>query len=354
MSARLTRRNFLSLAAYSAWLPFLPSIQTVASASGARAAGACPAGLGRVTLTNGIYVYSQPTSQSEKLRIARRDELLPIQEEITTDSPAHNPRWYHLEDGYVHSGYIQRVEKMHLNIPPLKSIPGDGQLGEISVPFVQSYRRIGSSGWEALYRLYYQSVHWITAVGEGPSPGIWYQITDDLLQVRHYVPASYMRPITPEEIAPISPDIAPESKRIEIHLQDQRLLAFENEQVVLECQVATGVATQDPQPDEIPTDTPAGRFYVQTKWPSRHMGDGRVTSDPQAYELPGVPWVCIFHKDGLALHGTFWHDNFGRRMSHGCVNLPNDIARWLFRWTTPVAAHSDRYTRGMGTRLDIS
>jgi hypothetical protein len=74
---------------------------------------------------------------------------------------------------------------------------------------------------------------------------------------------------------------------------------------------------------------------LATKFPSKHMGNGGLTSDPRAYELIGVPWTTFFHDAGIAFHGTFWHDNFGTPMSHGCVNLPNADALWLFRWTSP-------------------
>ena len=44
---------------------------------------------------------------------------------------------------------------------------------------------------------------------------------------------------------------------------------------------------------------------------------------PAAYELPGVPWVSYFTGNGVAFHGTYWHDNFGSPTSHGCLNMRN-------------------------------
>jgi lipoprotein-anchoring transpeptidase ErfK/SrfK len=82
-------------------------------------------------------------------------------------------------------------------------------------------------------------------------------------------------------------------------------------------------------------ETPTGEFNVDRKYPSRHMGDGGLTGDLRAYELVGVPWVSFFHSAGIAFHGTWWHDNFGVPMSQGCVNLRNEDALWLFRWTSP-------------------
>lgn len=85
------------------------------------------------------------------------------------------------------------------------------------------------------------------------------------------------------------------------------------------------------------------------------MGDGRFTNDPEAYELPGVPWVCFFETTvGIALHGTWWHNNFGVPMSRGCINLRCPEAKWLFRWTTPVAQPGEVESRGMGTVIYVT
>jgi hypothetical protein len=54
------------------------------------------------------------------------------------------------------------------------------------------------------------------------------------------------------------------------------------------------------------------------------------------FDLPGVPWVCYF-TGGIALHGTYWHNDYGRQRSHGCVNLTPENARWLYLWTEPTA-----------------
>ncbi len=91
------------------------------------------------------------------------------------------------------------------------------------------------------------------------------------------------------------------------------------------------------------------------KRPVRHMGDGEITSDLNAYELPGVPWVTYFYSHtGVAFHGAYWHDNFGKPMSHGCVNMRNEDAKWLFRWVTPTYTNSDKwYQLGEGTLVHV-
>jgi lipoprotein-anchoring transpeptidase ErfK/SrfK len=53
------------------------------------------------------------------------------------------------------------------------------------------------------------------------------------------------------------------------------------------------------------------------------------------YDLPGIGWVTLFVSNGVAIHSTFWHNNFGFPMSHGCVNARPQDAQWIFRWTTP-------------------
>jgi lipoprotein-anchoring transpeptidase ErfK/SrfK len=74
--------------------------------------------------------------------------------------------------------------------------------------------------------------------------------------------------------------------------------------------------------------------------------------------LAGVPWTSFFTDKGHAFHGTYWHDNFGLPMSHGCVNMRTEEAKWLFRWSQPSAGFDDidKQTldaRGYGTAVDI-
>jgi lipoprotein-anchoring transpeptidase ErfK/SrfK len=83
------------------------------------------------------------------------------------------------------------------------------------------------------------------------------------------------------------------------------------------------------------------------------MGNGILTSDTNAYELPGVPWVTFFAQHGVAFHGTYWHMNFGTVMSHGCVNMRTDDALWLYRWTVPVIKIEDWDKQGFGTQVTV-
>jgi lipoprotein-anchoring transpeptidase ErfK/SrfK len=137
-------------------------------------------------------------------------------------------------------------------------------------------------------------------------------------------------------------------------LQNQTLTAYEYDRVVLQTRISSGIPRDRPNPKDIPTKTPAGTFHIQNKMPSKHMGDGNLTADLEAYELPGVPWTSFFEPEtGVAFHGTYWHQNFGIPMSHGCVNMRTSEAKWIFRWTTPVTEATDINHVGYGTRVVV-
>jgi lipoprotein-anchoring transpeptidase ErfK/SrfK len=170
-------------------------------------------------------------------------------------------------------------------------------------------------------------MHWVTAIEEGPAGEVLYRLYDDWLRVYYRVPPAHVRPVANSLFRPLSPEVPPQNKRLEVSIERQTLTAYEGRQIVRLVPVSTGRRW---------TPTPVGEFQIDRKHPSRHMGDGGLTSDLRAYELVGVPWVTFFHSAGIAFHGTFWHDNFGEPMSMGCVNLHTEDALWLFRWSLPV------------------
>ena len=114
-------------------------------------------------------------------------------------------------------------------------------------------------------------------------------------------------------------------KWIDVNLSTQTLIAYQGSTPVLQTLVSTGTS-QYP--------SPVGTFYVYLKLVSQDM------SGP-GYYLPDVPYVMYFYS-GYAIHGTYWHSNFGQRMSHGCINLPIPEAGWLYDWapmSTQVTLH---------------
>jgi lipoprotein-anchoring transpeptidase ErfK/SrfK len=107
------------------------------------------------------------------------------------------------------------------------------------------------------------------------------------------------------------------ARRIEINVTEQTLTAYQGDAVVMHTSVSTGRPA---------TPTVLGRYSIRTKIPSQRMrGPG--------YDLPNVPSVMYFFA-GYAIHGAYWHNNFGRTMSHGCVNMRLDEAAALYEWAS--------------------
>jgi lipoprotein-anchoring transpeptidase ErfK/SrfK len=116
---------------------------------------------------------------------------------------------------------------------------------------------------------------------------------------------------------PVDPPVNGDERWIDVDLSNQMLYAYEGNTVVASFLVSTGVW-------QFPTVT--GQFHIYVKLVSTLMaGDG--------YYLPDVPYTMYFYK-GYGLHGTYWHNNFGHPMSHGCVNMYTPDAKWLFYWAS--------------------
>lgn len=319
--------------------------------------------IARITIQQ-VDVRSQPNDKSDIVGNRLRDQIVHIYEEvISPDGPAYNPLWYRVWGGYLHSAYLQRVKVRHNE--PLSAIPEAGQLCEVTVPYTIAYQYSSWEGWQPWdgTPLYYTTTHWITGIEAGPDGEAWYELTSEIdAHLKYFVPTAHLRPISDEEISPISPDVPPEQKRIEVSIGRQTLTAYEGDKVMLSTKVSTGIPSARRSPEDLPTATPTGRFRIYSKMPNKHMGF--ITGNPDAlrnggFSLPGVPWTCFFaFPGGYAFHGTYWHNNFGIQMSHGCVNLRNEDALWLFRWSTPVfktpiESHTDWERRGNGTTVEI-
>ena len=113
-----------------------------------------------------------------------------------------------------------------------------------------------------------------------------------------------------------------QGRQIIVVLSQQQVFAYENGVLLRQFMVSTGLPG---------TPTVTGSFAIYAKYPSQHM----VGPD---YNLPNVPWVMYFYR-GYSFHGTYWHNNFGRPMSHGCINMRTAEAEWLYNWApigTPV------------------
>ena len=185
----------------------------------------------------------------------------------------------------------------------------------------------------------------------------------------YYVRSDLVEPLRGvEAIVYHEDDIVNDNKRIIVDISEQRLYAYENNKVLYKMKVSTGL-----------TDTPttADEYYITYKTPSRYMQgpnkenleieNKKIISNANSisssttintnnattsaglaartrlytststdvkgyYDLPGVPYVMYFSEDGSAIHGAYWHNNFGRHHSHGCVNLSVPDSEKLYQW----------------------
>lgn len=131
-------------------------------------------------------------------------------------------------------------------------------------------------------------------------------------------------------IHPVLGVASPSERWIEVDLSDQSLKAWDGSTLFLETKISSGLNR---------TPTPVGEFHIWAKLRYAKMEGGEGA---YYYNLPNVPYTMFFENDavpgwlGYGLHGTYWHNDFGRQHSHGCVNLPTQIAGELYDWVTPL------------------
>lgn len=128
------------------------------------------------------------------------------------------------------------------------------------------------------------------------------------------VPTDTPPPTSTPRIVQLPEGVGPDEFWVEVDLSAQRLYAYQGSQLLDTFIVSTGLRAT-------PTVTGSYRIYVKYRHADMY-GPG--------YYLPAVPFVMYFYDD-YGLHGTYWHNNFGRPMSHGCVNLRSEDAAWIYR-----------------------
>ena len=135
-------------------------------------------------------------------------------------------------------------------------------------------------------------------------------------------------------------------KWIEVDLTTQHLYAHEGDRVVFDFPVSTGLPW-------FPTVT--GEFHIWAKIRAQRMTGGSVAAGT-FYDLPNVPFVQYFY-EGFGLHGAYWHNDFGKPRSHGCVNIDLTNAEKLFFWTEPLLLSGENtrtnITSEEGTRVIV-
>jgi len=302
--------------------------------------------LGRV-FKDATVSFSDPTSASQEIAIHNYNDVLDLKDAVIrkTDSDARE-LWYRLGDGsFLNSHDIQPVKNL-LNAPQ-SEIPTAGLLAEVSVPFTDAWNS-STNGKKSNRIFFYGSTHWVYGLGQDEQKNSYYLVKEDRWNYSYYVNATHMHILKDEELSPFSELVPLDNKRILIDLKMQVMIAYEKNEPVFMSELASGELKGN-----LDITTPTGEFFINYKRPSRHMAHSDRTG-ANGDELYGVPWVSYFTDTGIAFHGTYWHNNFTRPRSHGCINLPITAAQWVYRWTQPVVPpREQKYVSRYGTKVEV-
>jgi lipoprotein-anchoring transpeptidase ErfK/SrfK len=346
LEPNLSRRDFLKLAGLGLGTLALNPFRRVLPLADFPASER----LGRNCTGGKVDIKSQPDVGSSTVKTVYEDTIFPWLREVNAlnhDLNRINQRWVETPEGFVYASYLQPVRNQP-NTPLTAMLEGkSGFWAEVTVPYVDFVldnpparsAGLGNQIANGLpTRLYYSQVMWIDQIkiGEvtgnplyrvnengGRPPGVTGGSPGDIF----WAEGAAFRPLTGDEIAPISPDVDPNEKKVVVNVTNQYLSCLEGEKEVYFCRVSTGAGGT--------ASTPLGELTVWRKTLSIHMAAGTVDA---GFDTPGVSWTTLFAGEGVAIHSTFWHNQFGEKRSHGCVNCKPEDARWIFRWTTPVVS----------------
>lgn len=338
-SQPLSRRDFIKTGLLSAgalaFLPVLPQKTENLQFPDAEK-------LGRVCIAQ-AEIHPRPTFDSETTKVLYEDTVVAWLREVIGEpnlNRGKNRRWVETPDGYIYAPDLQPVR----NKPnrPLESLPGSpsgkGMWAEVTVPKAAVSLANPPARAEVLkdtslpFGLYYGQVYWIDDMRtkDGKTQ---YRATEKFGSPgdEFWADATAFRPIQADEIKPINPGA--EEKKVVINVSYQTLSCFEGKREVYFCRVSTG-AKFDAYGNAVDKwSTPVGLYHsIARKYLSIHMAAGSRAS---GYELFGVSWTSIFATGGVAIHATYWHNNYGEPMSHGCVNTLPEDAKWVFLWSMP-------------------
>lgn len=303
--------------------------------------------LGRVCVGR-VDLKAHPDSTSATVGVLYEDHVLPWLQEVV----GHNPyrfvqRYVETPEGYIWAPDLQPVQN-HPNEDPLPELPQwgsqPGMWAEVTVPYVDLVQANppARSDWVKnvpLPRFYYQQVFWVDEIEQSPDGAIRYRVNErygnpgDIF----WADAAALRPIPPEEIEPINPEV--EDKRVVVNIEQykQYLSCYEGGREVFFCRVACGKEFDSEGKPLGKSSTPTGSHHPWRRMISLQMSGG---ASGVGWNLPGVAWTTFITGTGIAVHATFWHNNFGGEyQSHGCINARPEDAKWIWRWMQPAVPY---------------
>jgi hypothetical protein len=362
MSRKLSRRDFLKIAgAGLGALAFNPyKLLDLEYLSSPKRLPQFPTSeiIGRVVDTN-IDLRSSPTNDpalNNSINKLEADTLVEWGRQVlgSVVGGLSIQRYVETPQGYIYAPVVQPTR----NLPntPITEMPA-GQPGfwaEVTVPYVElAHEGVVASPWMQDHiaynfppRLYYGQVVWMDQV-RANNGFVEYRWNEDV-NGHGYGYGAYgeffwadgagFKVLTDEDVAPIDPDVDPNDKRIEADLDYQTLSCYEGTNEVYFCRISSGLSNIiDPATGQINDKlaTPVGNLLTHWKIISLNMTAGTFQS---GYSTPAVPWTTMISGQGVAIHGAFWHNSFGEKRSHGCINVSPEDAKWIFRWTTPYVS----------------
>ena len=314
--------------------------------------GFVPLRRGRV-ITSSVTIWDQIETPRAFVKNLLRDEVILLGEErdVPGTGSAYNSLWYRTRGGWVHSAWIQPMD-FHDRPAIYRKLGPNGFFWiEVIEPKTAAHKEPSPLSPKA-YDYYYGSVYLVDEVAIDEREVVWYRTYDEYtdreagIEPTHYwAQAHQVRRVHESEFTAIRPEVA--DKRIRVDLKAQTATCYEGDRVVLTTKVATGTRFMQLDGSVADFGTPVGEHRVVLKQPSRHMRASEAERNTDGwFDLPGVPWVTFFTREGIGFHGTYWHNDYGAPRSHGCINVPIPVAKFIYRWTFPTAPYTDSFVRG--------
>lgn len=300
--------------------------------------------LGRNCTGGIVRLRSKPSADSTVLNEYYEDTIVIWLREVIGEAPSGllSKRWVETPEGFIYAPSLQPV----WNIPNIpvnalrKTSLGDGMWVKVTVPYVDLVltnppARMDWTRNVNYLRFYYDQVLWVDQIQTDSSGITQYRINErygggDIF----WADAKAFKPLTDDDFAPINPNV--ENKNIRVNVSYQYLSCFEDNREVYFCRVSTGAKFNSIGEAVDKWSTPLGEHLTYRKLASMHMIGG---STGAGWDTPGIGWTNLFANGGVAIHSTFWHNDFGVPRSHGCVNVTPEDAHWIFRWTTPIVPY---------------
>jgi hypothetical protein len=262
-------------------------------------------------LADNTYVYPEPSRAVAPVRNVGDGFLYAT---INSWQEINGETWYQINFGeYVHEDDLQRVAVSDFQGVEVVRQP-ERPFGWIVQDVQPSAKPDGepNSSFSELPRFTFFEIYDAEIGKEG---WIWYDIGDS-----RWVRQTYMSIV---DVSPRPDDVGPDDFWTEVDLYEQTFAAYEGDRMVYATLISSGL-------NRWPTRE--GLFQVWARLYERKMSGAEGKVD--YYFLEDVPNIMYFDQlKGIGLHGTYWHDRYGYKHSHGCVNMPILDAEWVFSWS---------------------